>query len=133
MGIGTFIVNRPDFGWQAFGGNVISTSPSIQVQIHDSVHCHVYIAPLETLLSIDAGAFSSISYDPPARTVSVTITAAPDGLTGAATTPNGRLVIEQKATLSGITLLKPMTNLVFNAGAYIVPFTSGSGTLTLAM
>ncbi|KAG6911266.1 hypothetical protein DXG01_002104 [Tephrocybe rancida] len=133
MGIGTFIVNHPDFGWQAFGGNVISTSPTIQVQIRDSVRRRVYIAPLGALLTLDAGAFSLVTYDPSARTVAVTITAVPDGVTGAASAPNGRLVIEQKATLSGITILKPTTNLALNAGAYTVPFTSGSGTVTLAM
>ncbi|KAG6841719.1 hypothetical protein C0991_007605 [Blastosporella zonata] len=133
MGIGTYIVNHPDFGWQAFGGNVIATSPTVQVQIRDSVRRRVYIAPLGTLLSVDAGAFSLVTYNPSAQTVVVTITAVPDGVTGAASAPNGRLVIEQIATLSGITLLKPTTNLALNAGAYTVPFTSGSGTVTLAM
>ncbi|KAG5733784.1 hypothetical protein E4T56_gene8209 [Termitomyces sp. T112] len=133
MGIGTFIVNHPDFGWQAFGGNVISTSPSVQVQIRDSARRRVYIAALGTLLSVDAGAFSLVSYDPSAQTVIITITAVPDGVTGTAAAPNGRLVIEQKAMLSGVALLKPTANLAFDAGAYTVPFTSGSGTLTLAM
>ncbi|KAG6857298.1 hypothetical protein H0H87_006491 [Tephrocybe sp. NHM501043] len=133
MGIGTYIVNHPDFGWQAFGGNVIATSPTVQVQIRDSVRRRVYIAPLGQLLTLDAGAFSLVTYDPSTRTVAVTITDVPDGVTGAASAPNGRLVIQQKATLSGITLLKPTTNLAVTAGAYTVPFTSGSGTVTLAM
>lgn len=133
MGIGTFIINHPDFGWQAFGGNVISTSPAVQVQIRDSVRRRVYIAPLGTLFSVDAGAFSLISYHPSAQTVTVTITAIPDGATSAASAPHGRLIIEQKANLPGVTSLKPTTNLVFDAGAYNVPFTSGSGTVTLSM
>ncbi|KAG6879326.1 hypothetical protein C0992_003543 [Termitomyces sp. T32_za158] len=133
MGIGTFIVNHPDFGWQAFGGNVISTSPAVEVQIRDSVRRRVYVAPLGTLLSVDAGAFSLISYDPSAQTVTVTITAVPDGAKAAASAPHGRLVIEQKAALRGVTLLKPTTHLSFTAGAYNIPFTSGSGTVTLSM
>ncbi|KAG6885819.1 hypothetical protein C0993_009211 [Termitomyces sp. T159_Od127] len=133
MGTGTFIINHPDFGWQAFGGNVISTSPAVQVQIRDSVRRRVYIAPLGTLLTVDAGAFSLISYNPSAQTVTVTITSVPDGATAAAGAPHGRLVIEQKATIRGVTLLKPTANLALDAGAYNVPFRSGSGTVTLSM
>ncbi|KAG6812634.1 hypothetical protein H0H92_001717 [Tricholoma furcatifolium] len=133
MGTGTFIVNHPDFGWQAFGGNVITTSPTVQVQVRDSVRRRIYIAPLGHMLSVDAGAFTLVAYDPSAQTVTLTIAAVPDGVTDAASAPNGRLVIEQKASVSGITLLKPTTNLVLDAGAFTVPFTSGSATVTLAM
>ncbi|KAF8203956.1 hypothetical protein BJ912DRAFT_1028539 [Pholiota molesta] len=66
MGMGTYIISHPDFGWQAFGGNVISTSPTIQVQIRDSIRRRVYLAPLGTGIGIlrpspalfgEAGAF----------------------------------------------------------------------------
>ncbi|GLB43575.1 hypothetical protein LshimejAT787_1400870 [Lyophyllum shimeji] len=133
MGIGTYIVNHPDFGWQAFGGNVLSTSPTVQVQVRDSVRRRVYLAPLGQMLSVDAGAFSTVTYDPSARTVAVTITAVPDGVSGAASAPQGRLLIQQKATLSGVTLLKPTANLAVDAGAYVVPFSSGSATVTLSL
>lgn len=133
MGIGTYIVNHPDFGWQAFGGNVVSTSPTVDVQIRDPVRRRVYLAPLGALLTLDAGAFSTINYNPTARTVVVTITAVPDGVTGAASAPQGRLIIQQRAVLSGVAILKPTTTLAVDAGAFVVPFTSGSGTVTLAM
>ncbi|KAF5385354.1 hypothetical protein D9615_001063 [Tricholomella constricta] len=133
MGIGTYIVNHPDFGWQALGGNVLSTSPTVQVQVRDPVRRRVYVAPLGALLTLNAGAFSTVTYDPSARTVSITITAVPDGVTGAASAPQGRLIVQQKAILSGITLLKPTTSLAVEAGAFVVPFTSGSATVNLAM
>jgi hypothetical protein len=133
MGMGTFIVNHPDFGWQAFGGNVVSTSPTVNVQVRDSVRRRVYIAPLGALLSLDAGAFSTVNYDPSAKSVVVTIVAAADGVSGVASAPKGRLVIEQPAKLSGTSILKPTTSLTVEAGAYVVPFTSGSGTVTLTM
>ncbi|RDB29286.1 hypothetical protein Hypma_016101 [Hypsizygus marmoreus] len=133
MGIGTYIINHPDFGWQALGGNVLSTSPTVQVQIRDPVRRRVYIAPLGALLTMDAGSFSTINYDPAARRVVVTVAAVPDGVTGAASAPNGRLVIQQRATLSGVSILKPTTSLAVDAGAFVIPFSSGTGTVTLAM
>lgn len=132
MGIGTFVVNHPDFGWQAFGGNVISTSPTVQVQIRDPVRRRVFIGPLGSLLTLDAGAFSLIDYNPTSRTVVVTITPGADGVPGAASAPNGRLVIQQTAVISSIGALKPTTTLTVDGGAFIVPFASGVGKVTLA-
>uniref|UniRef100_A0A0W0FFJ9 Glycoside hydrolase family 43 protein n=1 Tax=Moniliophthora roreri TaxID=221103 RepID=A0A0W0FFJ9_MONRR len=132
MGMGTFIINHPDFGWQAFGGNVISTSPAVQVQIRDSVRRRVFIAPIGALLTLDAGAFSVVSYNPSAKTVDVTITAAPDGVTGAASAPNGRLVISQTASVGGVGVLKPTTSLNQDAGAYTIPLSGGTGKVTLS-
>lgn len=133
MGVGTYIVNHPDFGWQALGGNVISTSPTVNVQVRDSVRRRVYIAPIGALLTLDAGAFSTVSYNPTTRGVVVTINAVPDGVSGAASAPHGRLLIQQRAVLSGVTILRPTTTLATEAGAFVVPFTSGSATITLGM
>ncbi|KAE9400942.1 hypothetical protein BT96DRAFT_956659 [Gymnopus androsaceus JB14] len=116
MGMGTFIINHPDFGWQAFGGNIISTSPAVQVQIKDSIRRRVFIAPLGALL---------ISYNPTARTVTITITAVADSTTGAASAPHGRLVISQTAAVGG-GLLKPTISLATDAGAFVIPFTKRS-------
>jgi hypothetical protein len=131
IGMGTYIINHPDFGWQAFGGNVVATSPAVHVQIRDSIRRRVYIAPLGQLLTLDAGAFSTISYNPSAKTVDVVITAAPDDVKNAAAPPNGRLVIERKATLPGVNILSPKNSLTSNAGAFVVPLAKGRATVTL--
>lgn len=133
MGMGTFLVKHPDFGWQAMGGNVISTTPTVQVQVRDSVRRRVFIAPLAALLTLDAGAFSTIAYNPTARTVDVTITPVADGATNAASAPLGRLVISQTVVLAGVTLLKPSTTLTVDAGAFVIPFVSGVGKVTLVL
>ncbi|KAJ3757211.1 hypothetical protein EV360DRAFT_95345 [Lentinula raphanica] len=132
MGMGTFIIDHPDFGWQAFGGTVVATSPAVQVQIKDSVRRRVFIAPLGALLSLDAGAFSTVSYNPSAKTVTVTIAPVADGTSGAASAPVGRLVISQTASVAGVGLLKPTTSLATDAGAFVIPFTNGVGTVTLS-
>ncbi|KAJ6606824.1 hypothetical protein B0H10DRAFT_2074531 [Mycena sp. CBHHK59/15] len=122
MGTGTTIINHPDFGWQAFGGIVTSTSPAVQVQIRDPVRRRVFIAPLAALLTLDAGASQSVT---------VTITPAPDGATGAASAPNARLLVSQTTTISGVGVLKPTVALPMDAGAIVVTYQSGVGQITL--
>jgi hypothetical protein len=131
MGTGTTIINHPDFGWQAFGGIVTSTSPAIQVQIRDPVRRRVFIAPIAALLTLDAGAFSTVSYTPSTQTVVVTVAPSPDGATGAASAPNARLVVSQTAVISGVGVLKPTTTFPMDAGAFVVTYQSGVGQITL--
>jgi hypothetical protein len=130
LGMGTVIVDHPDFGWQAFGGEVVSSSPTVQVQVHDSLRRRVFIAPLATLLTLDAGAFSSITFDPSTHRVTATITAAAPGASGAASVPDGRLLITQTSPSAPVTL-KPSPSLAQDAGAWVVPLTGGTGTVTL--
>ncbi|KAI0347870.1 hypothetical protein BDW22DRAFT_1424125 [Trametopsis cervina] len=132
LGMGTFIIDHPDFGWQALGGNVVSTTPTIRVEPRDSLRRRVFIAPIATLLTLDAGAFSVVEYDANARRVTVTVTAAPDGVPRAAAAPNGRLVVTQTAAIAGVHLLKPTSRLTEDAGAWVLPFKSGSATIVLA-
>jgi hypothetical protein len=129
IGMGT----HPDFGWQAFGGNVVATSPAVQVEIRDSIRRHIYIAPLGQLLTLDSGSFSTVSYNPSAKSVDVVVTAAPDGVKTAAAAPEGRLVIGQKVTLPGVNILKPKSSLTSNIGAFVVPLSNGLATVTLTM
>lgn len=132
MGMGTFIINHPDFGWQAFGGTVTSTSPAVQVQIKDSVRRRVFLAPLGALLTLDAGAFSLISFNPSALTVDVAVVPTPDGVSGAASAPNARLVVSQTTSVSGVGTLKPSTALPQDAGAFVITFKNGVGKVTLS-
>ena len=132
LGISAVLIEHPDFGWQAFGGEVTATSPTIQVQVRDSLRRRIFIAPLSALLSLDAGAFESFTFDPASHEVTVTITAAPEGASGAASAPQGRLVVAQTSTAAGSRLLKPSTTLAQDAGAWVVPFGGGSATVVLA-
>ncbi|KAF9522350.1 hypothetical protein CPB83DRAFT_800710 [Crepidotus variabilis] len=132
MGMGTFLINHPDFGWQAFGGNLVSTSPVVQIQVLDSVRRRVFIAPIGALLTLDAGSFSVISYDPAAKTIEITVTAAVSGTSGAASASNGRLVIAQTANVGGIGILKPTVNLSQEGGAYTIPLSGGTAKVVLS-
>ncbi|KAH8094626.1 hypothetical protein BXZ70DRAFT_946891 [Cristinia sonorae] len=131
LGVGTFIVQHPEFGWQAFGGDVQSTSPTVIVHPRDTLRRRVFVAPLGTLFTLDAGAFSLVAFDPAKKSVTLTITAAPEGASSAASAPVGRLVVTQTAQVAGVRLLKPSSNLQMDAGAWVVPFTQGGATVTL--
>src|SRR5204863_118565 len=61
LNTGAFLVNHPNFGWQAFGGLVIKADTiSIVFSVRDTMRRRVYIAPLGTLFTLDAGAFDSV-------------------------------------------------------------------------
>ena len=80
--------------------------------------------------ALDAGAFEAVTYDPTSREVTVTITAAPSGASGAASAPHGRLVVTQTVA-STSTVLKPSPKLAQDAGAWVVPFKAGSAVVLL--
>lgn len=87
----TYIVNHPEFGWIAFGGNVKRQGKLVTVTPHDSFRARVYIASLGLWLTLDAGKFESIEVNPLTGVVRV-------GLAGATeATPQGLLRIEQPA------------------------------------
>ncbi|KAJ7784099.1 hypothetical protein B0H16DRAFT_1782821 [Mycena metata] len=131
MGTTTTIINHPDFGWQAFGGIVNSTSPAVLVQVRDAVRRRVFIAPIAALITVDAGAFSTVSYTPSTQTVVVTITPAPDGATGAASAPNARFLVSQTVAVPNVGVLKPTTTLPVDAGAFVANYQNGIAQITL--
>src|SRR5579862_410614 len=56
----TYIVNHPEFGWIAFGGNIATRGKIVTVTPRDSFRARVYIAPLGLWLTLDAGTFERI-------------------------------------------------------------------------
>ena len=130
--MGTYIVEHSDFGWQAFGGNVVSKSPTVRVQTLDSVRRRVFVAPLGAWLTLDAGAFSEVEIDPSERTVRLTITPSAGGVSGAASAPEARLLVQNTAS-NGLGVLEPTTSLAQDAGAWVIPFRSGVASVTLGL
>ena len=128
--MGTYIVDHPDFGWQAFGGNVLTISPTVKVQTRDSLRRRVFITPLGAWLSLDAGAFEEVEFDPEDETVALTIVPSASGISGAAAAPKARLVVEN-ASDNGLGVLKPTTSLSQDAGAWVIPFKNGVASVKL--
>jgi Family of unknown function (DUF5695) len=110
----TYVVNHPEFGWQAFGGNVRQDSDWIKVSPRDSFRMRVYIAPLGLWLTLDAGAFEAVEINPQTGVVRVGLTG------GAGRASQARLRVEQPAKLSGVGTYKPIQQLQIQNGAYSI-------------
>ncbi|KEP45918.1 putative glycoside hydrolase family 43 protein [Rhizoctonia solani 123E] len=127
---GTFLVNHPNFGWQAFGGTVTSaTSTSVVVSPRDTLRRRIYIAPLGALFTLDAGAFDSVQYTISDKSVTLSIVPSAGG--SSASAANGRLLVSQPAAVSGVGSLTPSGTYSRDAGAYVIPFTNGRASVTV--
>ncbi|MGN6376126.1 MAG: DUF5695 domain-containing protein [Sphingomonas sp.] len=72
----TYLVDDPTFGWISFGGNLHRRNGDIIVEPKDSARARVFVAPATLWLTLDAGKFQRLSYDPSTETVTVTLDAA---------------------------------------------------------
>ena len=111
----TYVINDPQFGWQAFGGNISVASGVITVTPLDSARMRVYLAPIGLWLTLDAGTFEKIEIDPAKNVIRVGLSAA-DNFTA-----DARLRIEQTAEVSGVGTYTPAGSLAPERGAIVVP------------
>jgi hypothetical protein len=123
---GTYLINHPDFGWQAFGGNLSTSGNTISVTPVDSMRRRFYVAPAGLWLTLDAGQFQKVDFD--AQTHAVQVTLAP----ATSITPVARLRIEQPAAVSGIGSYAPSTTLTQERGAFAVNLGSSITVVALA-
>ena len=111
----TYVVNHPEFGWIAFGGNVQTQGDVVTVTPRDSSRARIYIASLGLWLTLDAGEFESVKVNSATGVVRV-------GLAGASeATPEGLLRIEQPARISGVGDYRPASALQSRRSGYVVP------------
>ncbi|KAK4627347.1 hypothetical protein CLAFUW4_04109 [Fulvia fulva] len=68
MGAGTYLVEHPDFGWVAMGGQVTSTNP-VTVTPRDSVQRSIYVAAMGLAVQFDAGGISLFVYNASSKTL----------------------------------------------------------------
>lgn len=116
---GTYLVDTPDFGWQAFGGKVSLKAGWVRVEPQDSFRMRVYVAPVGLFLTLDAGTFEALEFNPGSKEVRVVLSAA----SGAATV--ARLRIESPA--KGARSYRVRGEFGQDAGAVTIPL-SGSST-----
>jgi len=129
---GTYIIDHPTFGWQAFGGKVSSapSSSSVQVQTLDSVRRRVFIAPFATLFTLDAGAFTEVEFDTSKKSITLSISAMAPGVQGAAPAPEGRLVVTATSANASTPSFVPTETLKMDAGAWVIPLKGGQGSVS---
>jgi hypothetical protein len=121
----TYLINHPEFGWQAFGGNVTVSGNTITVTPLDSLRRRVYLAPVGLWLTLDSGKFQTVVLDSGTHAVKVTL--APSD----SNTPSARLRLEQPATVSGVGTYAASGSYTQERGAYVVPLGSGATSVDL--
>ena len=97
----TYVIDHPDLGWQAFGGNVEVKGNIVKVIPRDAMRRRIYIAPFGLWLTLDAGTFESVQLNTKSKIVRIGLSAAETNVKLA------MLRIEQPATISGINAFRP--------------------------
>ncbi len=87
----TYIVDHPQFGWIAFGGNLQKNGDILRVIPVDSFRSRVYVASFGLWLTLDAGSFERVEVNSKTGTVRVGFAAATPF------TPAARLRVEEPA------------------------------------
>jgi hypothetical protein len=116
----TYIVHHPEFGWQAFGGNVKTEGSTVKVTPLDSYRSRVYLASLGVWLTLDAGNFESVEVNSKTGSVRVDLAGATQF------TPEARLRVEQPAKVQGVGTYRPVKPLKSEREAYVVPLAKGT-------
>ncbi|MGH7953332.1 MAG: DUF5695 domain-containing protein, partial [Limisphaerales bacterium] len=110
----TYIINHPEFGWLAFGGNLKVANDSVTVQPLDSFRKRIYVAPFGLWLTLDSGEFDNIEINLKTRAVRVGFSAATQY------DPQARLRIAQPAKLPDIGTFHPSKTLATERGAFVI-------------
>ncbi len=110
----TYIVDHPQFGWLAFGGNISREHDIVSVSPLDSFRSRIYIAPLGLWLTLDAGTFEQIEVNSKTGEVRLGLSAA------TAFTTIARLNVEQPVHVKA-EVYRPKSPLAVERGAFIVP------------
>ena len=72
----TYVIDHPDLGWQAFGGNVEVKGNIVKVIPRDAMRRRIYIAKFGLWLTLDTGSFESVELNTMTRTVYIALAAA---------------------------------------------------------
>jgi hypothetical protein len=111
----TYVVNHPEWGWLAFGGNLETKGGSIRVTPLDSYRSRIFLAPLGLWLTLDAGEFQALEFD--SKTGKVRVGIAPE----TSFTHDARLRIEEPGKPSQLSRYRPAKAFVSERQAYVVP------------
>lgn len=124
----TYLVHHSEFGWVAFGGNVSKTANRIHLTPLDSSRTRIYVAPAGLWLTLDAGTFSSLDFDPQSGVIRVELSPE-DGFTAAA-----RLRIEQpgKSASAKTYRYRLGGNFKLERGDYSIPLANKGTTVVLS-
>jgi Family of unknown function (DUF5695) len=110
----TYIVDHPQFGWIAFGGNIKKDHDTVKTTPLDSFRSRVYFASLGLWLTLDAGKFEQVEVNSKTGKVRVGLSASSEF------TPLARLHVEQPSRVKAGDY-RPNAHFDLERGAYVVP------------
>lgn len=119
MNTATYVVRDPVLGWLAFGGNLQHDNGTISVTVLDSFRNRLYLAPAGLWLTLDAGKFKRVDFDPATGRVQLTLEGASD------ITPEAHLRIEQPVKPATAKSYQPEKDWKQVRGAYAIPLGPG--------
>lgn len=114
----TYVINHPDFGWLAFGGNISVTGDFVRITPLDSARTRLYLAPLGVWLTLDAGRLIAVEFNSKTGAVRLGLAAA-NQFTSAAI-----LRIEQPARGRNAGSYHPFQSFKSERGALTVPLST---------
>lgn len=115
LNTGLYLINHPEFGWQSFGGNATVSAGRVTARPTDAFRQRIYLAPVGLYLTLEAGRFEQVEFDP--ETGQIRVTLAP------ATThePVARLRVEQTGKTVAQRTWTVAGGFTLERGAYTVP------------
>ncbi len=111
----TYLIRHPEFGWQAFGGNVAVTGTRVTLTPLDGFRTRVYLAPLGVWLTLDAGTFERVDLDSASGVVRLGLAAS------TISTPAARLRLEEPGRGEGARPYRVVGPFAVERGAHVVP------------
>jgi hypothetical protein len=118
----SYILQHPEFGWLAFGGNLNKTGNSINVKLTTAAKSSVYIAPAGLWISLDAGTIDEVNYNPVNGEIRLKLSKANEY------TPNALLRLLQPAKINGVGSYAVKGSGVKKRGGYEFPLAKESTT-----
>ncbi|MBW3552208.1 MAG: hypothetical protein KY466_01790 [Gemmatimonadetes bacterium] len=123
----TYVVEHPEFGWLAFGGNLAvegtAGRTTVRVQPRDAARSRVYLAPLGLWITLDAGTFRSVALA--GDEVRVTLSSA------TAHTARALLRVERPGAPAGAAEFAPVGSHATDRGAWVIPLTDAPTEIVL--
>jgi hypothetical protein len=125
LGSGTYVVDDPDLGLVAYGGILESDGTAVTVQTRDPVRRRVFIGPLGTLISTDAGIISDFSFSEASKEISLSLTQLEDVPTAASA------IIWVEATPGSANYTVTTANIAKARGGWQIPLSGSTTVVTL--
>jgi hypothetical protein len=111
----SYILQHPEFGWSAFGGNLNKAGNIISIKLTTAAKSSVYIAPAGLWITLDAGTIDEVDYNASNGEIHLKLNKANDY------TPNAVLRLAQPAKVNGVGIYSVNGNNKKERGAYVFP------------